>query len=59
MISFDELHDKLVKYQSFLKREELHYVGNLGNITANATRFSSSKSGNQFGKKNFQNNKGS
>lgn len=59
MISFDELHDKLVEYESFLKREELRSAGNLGNITANATRFSSSKNGNQFGKKNFQNNKGS
>ena len=37
MISFDELHDKLVEYESFLKREELRSAGNLGNITANAT----------------------
>ena len=41
MINFDELHDKLVEYESFLKREKLRSTGNLGNITANATHFSS------------------
>ncbi|KAL5737830.1 hypothetical protein ACOSP7_030591 [Xanthoceras sorbifolium] len=45
---FDELHDKLVEYEAFLKREELRSNGNLGNstgnlsnITVNAARFSS------------------
>ena len=41
MISFDELHDKLVEYESFLKQEELRSAGNLGNIIANVTHFSS------------------
>ncbi|KAL5856649.1 hypothetical protein ACOSQ3_004107 [Xanthoceras sorbifolium] len=64
VISFDELHDKPVEYEAFLKREELRYTGNLGNstgnlsnITVNAARFSS-KNGNQYNKKNFQHNKG-
>ncbi|KAK9195054.1 hypothetical protein WN943_003171 [Citrus x changshan-huyou] len=59
MISFDELHNKLGKYEAFLKREELCSTENLRNIITNITCFSSSKNGNQFDAKNFQNNKGS
>ncbi|KAL5854299.1 hypothetical protein ACOSQ4_004101 [Xanthoceras sorbifolium] len=36
VISFDELHDKLVEYDAFLKREELGSTGNLSNIIVNA-----------------------
>ncbi|KAL5789383.1 hypothetical protein ACOSQ2_004271 [Xanthoceras sorbifolium] len=36
IISFDELHDKLVEYDAFLKREELGSTGNLSNIIVNA-----------------------
>lgn len=57
VISFDELHDKLVEYEAFLKREELRSSGNLGNITGNAARFPT-KNGNQANKKNFHTNKG-
>ena len=59
MISFDELHNKLGKYEAFLKQEELCSTENLRNIITNITCFSSSKNGNQFDTKNFQNNKGS
>ncbi|KAL9429712.1 hypothetical protein AB3S75_031517 [Citrus x aurantiifolia] len=59
MISFDELHNKLGKYEAFLKREELCSTENLRNIITNVTCFSPSKNGNQFDAKNFQNNKGS
>ncbi|KAL9451630.1 hypothetical protein AB3S75_013236 [Citrus x aurantiifolia] len=51
VISFDELHDKLVEYEAFLKREDLRSSGNLGNMTANAARFPI-KNGNQANKKN-------
>lgn len=57
VISFDELHDKLVEYEAFLKREDLRSSGNLGNMTANAARFPT-KNGNQANKKNFHNNNG-
>ncbi|KAH7572413.1 hypothetical protein JRO89_XS04G0252900 [Xanthoceras sorbifolium] len=59
LISFDELHDKLVEHEAFLKRDELRSTGNLGNITANAAPFSSSNNGNHNDnrKKIFQNNR--
>ena len=44
MITFDELHNKLVEYEAFLKREELCSTGNLGIITVNNAQFSSSNS---------------
>ncbi|RVW40314.1 Retrovirus-related Pol polyprotein from transposon RE1 [Vitis vinifera] len=37
MITFDELHDKLVEYEAFLKREELCSTGNLAITTNNSS----------------------
>ena len=44
VISFEELHDKLVEYESYLKREENHSTSS---IIANATRYNNFKNGNQ------------
>ncbi|KAL9459434.1 hypothetical protein AB3S75_002769 [Citrus x aurantiifolia] len=57
VISFDELHDKLVEYEAFLKREELRSNGNLSKMTANTACFPT-KNRNQANKKNFHNNIG-
>ena len=57
VISFDELHDKLVEYEAFLKREELCSSGNLCKMTANVARFPT-KNGNQASKKKIHYNIG-
>ncbi|KAH7836375.1 hypothetical protein Vadar_000503 [Vaccinium darrowii] len=51
VIGFEELHDKLVEYESFLKRKER----NPAVITANAARFNQQRLGNQTQRKNSQN----
>ena len=58
IISFEELHDKLIDYESYLKREESR---NNASITANAARFSQPKYGNQGKKHNpsYSNNQSS
>ncbi|GFY98621.1 hypothetical protein Acr_13g0000220 [Actinidia rufa] len=58
IISFEELHDKLIDYGSYLKREESR---NNASITANAARFSQPKYGNQGKKHNpsYSNNQSS
>ncbi|KAL5758009.1 hypothetical protein ACOSP7_020620 [Xanthoceras sorbifolium] len=53
VINFDELYDKLIEYESYLKREE----GRTSiSLTANAARYFQPKSGNQFQKKGNQHN---
>lgn len=47
VIGFKELHDKLVEYESFLKREESSSI----TMTANAARFNQQRHGNQFQRK--------
>ncbi|GFS35814.1 hypothetical protein Acr_00g0042260 [Actinidia rufa] len=49
IISFEELHDKLIEYESYLKREESR---NNASITANAARSSQPKYGYQGKKHN-------
>ena len=58
IIRFQELHDKLTDYESYLKREESR---NSASITANTTRFSQPKYGNQGKKHNpsYSNNQSS
>ena len=57
MITFDELHNKLVEYEAFLKWEELCSTGNLGIITVNNAQFSSSNSEKKPSIKYFPNRK--
>ena len=52
-VSFEELHDKLVEHEAFLKREELH--GGL-NINVNSTRTSFGNHQSRYG--NGQSNNG-
>ncbi|KAK3204745.1 hypothetical protein Dsin_018791 [Dipteronia sinensis] len=55
IISFEELHDKLVEYESYLKREEIR--NNSNTLTANTARFPQTKNG-YLGKNNNQQNGG-
>ena len=47
VISFEELHDKLVEYDSFLKREEARSINNSPSMTVNSTQVLIHKNGNQ------------
>ncbi|KAL5765013.1 hypothetical protein ACOSQ2_017607 [Xanthoceras sorbifolium] len=52
--NFDELYNKLIEDESYLKREESRTSISL---TANAARYFQPKSGNQFQKKGNQHNR--
>lgn len=56
-ITFDELHDKLVEYESFFKQEEQRSNGILGPITMNTSQFSQASSMGSS-KKNNNSHKG-
>ena len=58
MITFDELHDKLVEYEAFLMQEELRSTSNLGTIKVNNTQFSSSHCDKNASQKYFPSRKG-